>query len=197
MKELSYSGLALTVILFGVLFIGSSIVSAQEAQLVNDLVTFEPFESTFVDIPDPTGCPSGFIGKFSFEARLTNISDNSLAGLLVEVTTLTNENLLQNADGGPGGVGATLTVPETEGFSDGELSPREFVDVPFIVCLTEKKPFGLVVDVLGAAPRCDVLCFNPPQIVIRKVKSCAICALALLPAPCLGGSAIICGVVDP
>ena len=116
---------------------------------MNDFVTFEPIPSTFHFTPDPTGCPEGFVGKFSFEARLTNISDRTLSDLVVEVTTLTNGNLLQNADGGPGGVGAQLTVPQQDGFTDGVLSPDEFVDVPFIICLTQRRPFTFVVDVFG------------------------------------------------
>ena len=117
--------------------------------VVNDLVSFEPSPSTFDFTPDPTGCPEGFAGKFSFEAQLTNSSESSLTALVVAVTTLTNGNLLQNADGGPGGVGAQLTVPQQDGFTDGVLRPEEFVDVPFVICLTQRKPFQFVVDVLG------------------------------------------------
>jgi aldose sugar dehydrogenase len=119
--------------------------------VVNDLVSFEPTRSTFESTPDPTGCPAGFVGTFRFEAPLTNISARSLSDLAVAVTTLTNGNLLQNADGGPGGVGARLTVPQQDGFTDGVLGPDEFVDVPFIICLTEPQPFRLEVDVLGEA----------------------------------------------
>jgi hypothetical protein len=121
------------------------------ALLVNDLVTFEPIPSTFHFTPEPTGCPAEFVGKFSFEARLTNISDFALSDLVVEVTALTNGNLLQNADGGPGGVGARLPVPRQDGFSDGVLTSDEFVDVPFLICLREKSPFNFFVDVLGVS----------------------------------------------
>lgn len=116
---------------------------------VNALVTFEPIASTFTFTPDPTGCPEGFVGTFSFEARLTNSSESFLTDLVVAVTTLTNDNLLENADSGPGGVGARLTVPQQDGFSDGVLSPEEFVEVPFVICLTQQQPFTFVVDVLG------------------------------------------------
>jgi hypothetical protein len=91
----------------------------------------------------------GFVGTFSFEARLTNISERSLSDLAVVVTTLTNGNLLQNADGGPEGIGARLSVPQEDGFSDGVLSPDEFVDVLLIICLTQRQPFTFVVAVLG------------------------------------------------
>jgi hypothetical protein len=116
---------------------------------VNDFVTFEPRRATFHFTPDPTRCPEGFVGTFSFEARLTNSSERALSDLIVTVTNLTNNNLLQNADGGPGGVGAQLTVPRQDGFSDGFLSPDEFVDVPFSICLTQRQPFTFVVDVFG------------------------------------------------
>ena len=98
---------------------------------------------------DTTGCRAGFVATFSFEAWLTNRSERFLSDLMVAVTSLTNGNLLQTADGGPGGVGAQLTVPQQDGFADGILSPEEFVDVPFIICLQERRPFQFVVDVLG------------------------------------------------
>jgi hypothetical protein len=116
--------------------------------VVNDLVTFDPIESSFTVISS-NGCPLGFVRIFRFEARLTNSSESSLADLFVEVTTLTNGNLLQNADSGPGAVGARLNVPLEDGFSDSLLSPGEFVDVRFMICLTQRQPFTFVVDVLG------------------------------------------------
>jgi hypothetical protein len=117
--------------------------------LVNDLVSFEPNHSTFDFSDDPTGCPEEFVGKFSLNARLTNTSAHILSDLFVEVTTLTNGNLLQNAEGPPFGVGARLTVPQEDGLTDGVLSPDEFVDVPLIICLLEKRRFQFVVDVFG------------------------------------------------
>jgi hypothetical protein len=118
--------------------------------VVNALVSFDPLESTFMTTADTTGCPAEFVGKFSFDARLTNKSSSPpLSDLMVQVATLTNRNLLQNADGGPGGAGAMLTVPPKDGFADGVLSPEEFVDVPFVICLKEDKPFSFFVDVLG------------------------------------------------
>ena len=134
--------------------IGAFEFGAQPAQpeVVNDFVTFDRLEDTFQTTTDPTGCPAGFVGKFSFEARLTNISSQALADLEVEVTTLTGGNLLQNAEGGPTGVGARLIVPQEDGFADGLLRPGEMVDVPFVMCLQAIEPFDLVVDVLGTVP---------------------------------------------
>jgi hypothetical protein len=73
-----------------------------------------------------------------------------LAGLLVQVHTLGNDNRLLNADAGPGRAGATLRVPTADGLADGLLGTGEFVDVPFTVCLSGIAPFTFLVDVLGA-----------------------------------------------
>jgi len=119
------------------------------ADIVNDRMTFEPIESTFNTTTNASGCPSGFVSVFSFDARLTNISDSAVSDLVVQVKTLTNGNLLQNSDGGPAGIGALLTVPQKDGFADGLLSPGEVVDVPFVICLQEVEPFTFFVDVRG------------------------------------------------
>ena len=119
--------------------------------VLNDLVTFDPLPTTFTFKPKPTGCPARFVGIFSFQARLSNVSEHALSNLIVAVTTITNGNLLQNADGGPGDTGALLSVPHKHDFSDGILSPDEFVDVPFQICLLQRTPFRFEVEVLRAA----------------------------------------------
>jgi hypothetical protein len=118
--------------------------------VVNSLVTFVPLTSTYQTTSETTGCPGGFGGTFRFTARLTaKASSPALTDLRVQVQTLTNGNLLQNAIGGPGGVGATLMVPQADALADGLLSPEEAVDVPFVVCLQQFSPFRFLVDVLG------------------------------------------------
>ena len=121
----------------------------RELVIINQYLTFIPIGSTMRASPDTGGCPAGFTGKFSFDAELTNVSSHLLSGQIVLVMTLTNGNLLQNADGGPGGAGATLTVPLVDAYADGVLGQGESVDVPFIVCLKSWKPFSFYVDVLG------------------------------------------------
>ncbi|TVM00363.1 MAG: hypothetical protein CV087_14655 [Candidatus Brocadia sp. WS118] len=130
-----------------------------EGCVINDLVSFQPIRSTYETISDTAGCTlvfdetseDVFVGQFSFDARLENKSNSSLTGLVVEVTKLTNGNVLQNADEGPGGVGSRLTVPVREDdYSDGVLGPGEFVDVHFIICLKDNKPFTFLVNVLGS-----------------------------------------------
>ena len=124
--------------------------------VLNEFTEFVAIKSTFNTTSDTIGCPAGFVGKLGFSARLTNVSDSVFSSLLfsslvVKVAALTNGNLLQNADGRPGGVGARLTVSDADGFTDGVLSPEEFVDTPFIICLKEKKPFTFFVDALGVS----------------------------------------------
>ena len=129
---------------------GSDAVVAKliPSHIVNELVTFVPIESTFNFSPNIPACPSGFIGEFRFSARLTDKeSSPSISNLVANVTTLTNGNLLRNADGGPGGAGNVLTIPRVESFSDGVLSPGEFVDVPFSICLKNQESFNFFVDV--------------------------------------------------
>jgi hypothetical protein len=126
------------------------------SEVITNRVSVEPIELTVHATPDPSGCPADFSGKATFQAMVTNTStDDLLSNLLLEVKTLTNGNLVQNADGGPGGVGARLTVPkvsaiDTGDFADGTLSPGKFVDVPIVICLKEQKPFDFTGDVLGA-----------------------------------------------
>jgi len=128
----------------------SDLYVAQIMSIVNDHVTFEPLASTYRTTADPTGCPSGFVGKFGFDARLTNKNGSPpLSDLAVKVTSLSNGNLLHNADGGNGGVGSMLTIPKTSGYADGTLSPGESVDVHFSLCLKANTPFTFFVDVLG------------------------------------------------
>ena len=132
----------------GDIVLGEAPAPGQE--IINDLVAFKPIRSTYQTTSDTTGCGDGFVGQFSFDATLKNKSNSPpLTDLVVEVVELTNNNVLQNADGVPVGVGARLTVPNIGDYADGVLSPGESVDVPFIICLTESKSFGFVADVLG------------------------------------------------
>jgi hypothetical protein len=120
------------------------------ARPVNSLLTFTPMSWTYKTTSDTSGCPAGCVGTFSFTARLTDKSSSpELTQLVVKVMTLTAGNYLQNADGGPARQGAILTVLQTGDYADGLLSPRQYVDVPFVICLQQYKPFTFLVDVLG------------------------------------------------
>lgn len=112
---------------------------------VDDLVTFNPSSRTCEPLSNTLGCPSGYVGKCSITATLTDKSTSPpLADLLIRVNTLTNGNLLLNADISPGGVGSTLTPPRTS------LRPGQSEEVLFIICLTpNQESFDFFVDVLG------------------------------------------------
>jgi len=116
-------------------------------KVVNDLVSFEPIASSFTTTSDTSGCPSGFSGKFGFDAKLTNVSGSVFTSIVTQAGTLTGNNLLQNADTGAGGVGSRVTVPKKDGFADGLLSSGEFVDVPFVICLKQTERFEFSVNV--------------------------------------------------
>src|SRR5262249_3618993 len=73
--------------------------------LVNNLVALVNMSTAF----DPTPAPGGPVGTFRATARFTNTSNQVIVNPFVEVVELIGGNLLLNANGGPGGVGARLT----------------------------------------------------------------------------------------
>jgi hypothetical protein len=120
---------------------------------VNDLVSLAALPDTFETTADSAGCPVGFLGRFSFVGRLTSLAGSpQLTNLQAQVQTLTNGNVLQNADSEPAGVGAAFTVAMTDSYADGVLGPGEVVDVPFVICLRDLSPFQFFVEVLGKLP---------------------------------------------
>ena len=126
---------------------GFSAIFLASCDRVNDLLSLQALPETFVTTADLTGCPVGFAGKFSFVGRLQSLASSpALTDLQVHVQTLTNDNVLQNADDGPAGVGATVTVPKADDYADGVLDPGEQVDVPLVVCLRDLSPFQFFVE---------------------------------------------------
>jgi hypothetical protein len=116
---------------------------------LNNFVSFVPVPSSFTT-ESPAVCPSGFVGTFNFFATLTNTtSATPLSNLVVRVAELSQGNRLQNADGGPGGVGARLSPPRADGYVNGSLPLNAFVDVAFVICLKTTATFSFFVDVLG------------------------------------------------
>ena len=73
--------------------------------------------------------------------------------LLVQIDSenSTQPLVLQNADGGPNWGNAFMTVPNKDGYEDGVLQGKEFVDIPFVVCLKSIEPFSLMVNMRGVA----------------------------------------------
>jgi hypothetical protein len=115
-------------------------------------VTFTPLSSTYRTLSDTGGCPTGFVGKFTFTARLTNQpSSPAMPGVNISVRKLTNGNVLLDPHTRCvlGGVGAVVQVPKSGQYMDGLLSAGERADVPFVICLKTLQPFQFLADVFG------------------------------------------------
>jgi len=125
-------------------YVGSVTVPALE--VANTLVTFQPVPSSFSSTPDAVGCPVGSVGKFHFQARLTDMEAPSLFGVVVQVANISGGNQLLTGSGLLTTSGV-FAVPETAAYADGVLSLGETVDVPFTVCLDARRSFTLFVDV--------------------------------------------------
>jgi hypothetical protein len=110
--------------------------------VVNPLVALNSLSTSF----DGTPVPFGPAGTFTIQASFTNTSSTTIDVPVFLVTQLSNGNLLLNADGGPGGVGASLT-PDVG--ADGVLSPSESFTAEFVVGLQTKASFTFFVDLLG------------------------------------------------
>lgn len=121
--------------------------AAAQLEILNDIVTFKPDPSTFQFTSDTKGCSAGSIGKFEFNATLTNKSDRMLSNLMVGVKELTNGNLLLTSEGLIW-QGDRFEVPNNDDYVDGILSPNEKVNVSFTVCIQKRKPFRLLVNAL-------------------------------------------------
>ena len=111
--------------------------------VVNDLVAVGNVSTDF----DATPVPGGPAGTFRITADFTNTSNQAIVNPFVEVVELTGGNLLLNADGGAGGVGARLTPPDsaTTPFQPGASSTFEF-----LIGLQQREPFTFFVNMLGA-----------------------------------------------
>jgi Tol biopolymer transport system component len=119
---------------------------------VDSLVTFTPLPSTYRTVSNTTGCPAGFVGKFTFTAQLTNKPTGpGMPGLDVLVQTLTNGNVLLDPQTNTvlGGQGSVMEIPQVGQYADGLLSADETVEVPFVVCLKTRQSFQFFVDVFG------------------------------------------------
>lgn len=90
-------------------------------------------------------------GVYTIDALFTNTSGQALTGVAFEVVILSGNNVLLNADNGPGGRGSTLTVSD-DILGDGELDPGESFRQEFEIGVFSTQPFSFFVDVLGVVP---------------------------------------------
>jgi hypothetical protein len=110
--------------------------------IVNNLVVLKSAPATDFD---PTPVMDAPAGTFTITATFTNTSKTPLRFPFFGVSQLTGENLVLNADGGPDGVGATVT-PEVAGYV---LAPGASVTAEFVLGLQEQKPFTFLVNLFG------------------------------------------------
>ena len=110
--------------------------------VVNDLVALANTTTAF----DPTPVPGGPAGTFRITAEFTDTSNQAIGHHFAEVVELTGGNLLLNADGGAGGVGARVTLSEN---TSRPFVPGATETFEFIIGMQKQDPFTFSVNMLG------------------------------------------------
>ena len=110
--------------------------------VVNDLLALANVSTAL----DPTPVPGGPAGVFRITADFANTSSQAIIHPFAEVIELSGENLLLNADGGAGGVGARLTSPNS---SSTPMEPGASSTFEFLIGLQRRQPFTFFVNMLG------------------------------------------------
>lgn len=104
------------------------------------------------DLPSESysaGDPRAPLGVMTITASFTNVSGQSLEGVYFIVTQLGNSGVLLNADGGPSGVGARLTVPAASLGPGGIWQPGTVLQQVFEIGLQTPGNFAFYVDAYG------------------------------------------------
>lgn len=114
--------------------------------IVNELLSQDPVLKTSFN---STPVHDGPAGTFIITATYTNMSATHITSPHFVVVELSGNNVLINADGGPGGVGSILT-PDINGNA---LLSGEAMIVDFPIALKEVTPFTLLFNILGAAQK--------------------------------------------
>lgn len=94
---------------------------------------------------DATSAERAPAGRFFVGATFTNTSTNPIRVPFFEVNTLSGDNVLLNAERGPGGVGARLRASTGDEF----LMPGESTAVEFEIGLQKAETFQFLVDFYG------------------------------------------------
>jgi len=113
---------------------------------VNHRLKLESATSSY----DPTPQANAPAGVYQVEATFANVTEVSLENLYFSVADLADGNLVLNADGGPAGAGATVSVPAALLGEDGILHTNESFTIGFDVGLASADATGLTVDANGA-----------------------------------------------
>ncbi len=109
--------------------------------VVNNLIDFGNVRTDF----DPTPVANGPEGTFRITADFINNSGQTIVHAFAEVIELTNNDLLLNADGGAGGVGARVKFPD----ADSPFLPGATQTLEFVIGLQTTDRFTFLVNVLG------------------------------------------------
>jgi probable HAF family extracellular repeat protein len=115
--------------------------SFSDPAVVNASLATAPLKTSFNGTP-VLDAPAGTL---SLRATFTNTGSTPIRNPVFKVTSLTGGNLLLNADGGPGGVGANLS-PEIV------VRPQESWTTEFVIGLQARQRFEFFVDVTGVSP---------------------------------------------
>ena len=101
---------------------------------------------------DSTPAPGAPGGLFSMTATFRNTSERTLRDVFFDISVLNDDGfnapnpLVLNADGGPEGVGGTVSLAASALGSDGVLSPGEEFTVVFVIGLQAPEDFVFLVD---------------------------------------------------
>ena len=98
---------------------------------------------------DSKPTPNAPYGILTITANFRNNSTETLENLHFEVVELTNGNVLLNADGGPAGIDAIISIPPADLGANEVLDPNESFPIVFEIGLTAPGPFDFVVDAYG------------------------------------------------
>ena len=116
-------------------------VSIDQPVEINDAVTLGAVSTGFSGTPEPNA-PAGV---FTISANFTNnTTDTTLSNIYFKVAELSRNNLLLNADGGPGGVGSIISVT-----SPASVAPGESFTIDFRIGLATRRSFSFFVDAFG------------------------------------------------
>lgn len=97
----------------------------------------------------PDSRPFAPAGVFVIDATLVNVEPESIHSPVVEVAELSDGFYLLNADDGPMGRGARMTVPVTVLGADELLTSGEAITVRMEVGMPQRTTFDFVINVLG------------------------------------------------
>lgn len=87
---------------------------------------------------DPMPRANAPAGVYRLETTFANVTEITLEDISFNVTNLAGGNLVLNADGGPGGLGATISILSAQLGGDGKLSPNESFSAVFEIGLKSK-----------------------------------------------------------